>query len=99
MKNYNFKNKTWMQITDYDQIDLPSFPAIIMRAIGDQCLLNTWDYQIYARLYNGLSLPKVGSMILITKSELIRYRDNRENRCQINDYYTIFEQVPDMLYK
>ena len=99
MKNYNFKEKKWMQITDVNTVDLPPFPAIIIRSIGNQCLLNTWNHQIFANLSNKLLLPKVGSMILIVNSKLMQYRADRENQCYINQYEVIFDQVPDLLYK
>jgi len=99
--NYYFGTQ---EITGFKSI-LPIFPAIIINDfLGRINLkLQILNAVIYAKIKDGLDVPKVGSMILITNSVMIeestRHPTHSFGKCLINKYNILFERVPDIFYK
>lgn len=98
--NYHFGQQ---QSTGYNVI-LPDFPAIVLNgSSGRNLRLQILNDIIFAEVKQMISIPKIGTMILITNSimeeEIRRNTNTSFNKCFINKFNITYEHVPDIFYK
>jgi hypothetical protein len=98
--NYHFGLQ---QSTGYNVI-LPVFPAIVLNgSLGRNLILQILNDVIIAEVKQMISIPKIGTMILVTDS-IMEEEERRNtnisfNKCFINKFNIIYEHVPNIFLK